>query len=1134
MLELAFESYGPLPTLQHSAEPLAYQSGSVETVADEAETRGWLAMSAMELGMAPADYNEQTNLDYSFVNGLYQAEDASPSAAESLIDALPVIGISGDRSQADALVLEGDVDGQRTLAVVFRGTDQIVDWADYLNFDTYYQLFAPLVTQIVDYLNDSDNEITQVLVSGHSLGAAAVQYFLQSLSQAGVTQTIQAYTDGSPGAETNTLGNGSEVENFLNTNDLVTKVPVYLDAPKIIVPLIEDAVSDIPGANLIAAGLSALVSAAQPKQREGSSINLDTDIASLPGVAEHNSAFYEQESEILTDFADDLESPFKGSQLAQSLTSDQVYQGPPIGIALAGVGGPETAVPAYVPGTTQLTTAALPETYTVHIQTGDTYALGNEVGLDSDLPDEFIWNLPSTSDVHIVDGGPSENATVLMPLFSSWYTEASATTVYGAETVVSLALPSAFSALNGVVGDLYRVSKIVFTGTNPFSYLYNLGMPSGPQEYVINTDGAATTVQQASPGQTALTVDSSYDYTNTGAANLTVTGSGDGDVIAIGTGNVTVDETTGDNTIFVEDAATAGNITVQTGSGDNTVITGAGNDVLTGGLGADSFEPGGGTNFVDGGGGQATLVLTANEDEYSFASAVQSDGTVGALITHVGPTGSDGVDTVVDVQTIQFADATCSLETGTTGNDTFTDSATDTIVIGGGGSDTFSATDLSSEQAQISVNSQGNVVIIEPSSFDVLVGLSTITLADATIAIAGNVLTQQNADGSSMVSTFNITGQVYTSDVLSYGAEGQLQSALYDGVTGYGNLSSFEYIYAGGNLIGADDFYTGITGQAYTGEEADYNGAGQLTGAAFTGVTGAAYSAYQYNYVGGVLSGSEFTFTTVPTGATYSSYDVDFDQAGNFTGDQFFFTNIQGQFYTSEEVNIDASGALSSVLLTGITDQAYSSLQLDYSAGTYEGYQAFLTGIKGQAYTSEEVDVSAAGQLEKVIYSGMTSTPYSSDEVDYSGGAVSDVIYNYANVTGQPYYADQVEVTPGGAGLQETQDLNSGGHDLIAMASGQTLTSLGDDTMTGSATGATTFVFNAIYGADTIANFTSADAISLPSSEFANFAAMDTTSNVANVAGNVVITAADGDTLTIDGLNTTALAGLSANFTFHS
>ena len=310
-------------------------------------------------------------------------------------------------------------------------------------------------------------------------------------------------------------------------------------------------------------------------------------------------------------------------------------------------------------------------------------------------------------------------------------------------------------------------------------------------------------------------------------------------------------------------------------------------------------------------------------------------------------------------------------------------------------------------------------------------------------------------------------------------------------------------------------------------------GEGRVTSLTATNVTGQAYSAYEYNYVGGVFAGSQFTFTTVPTGATYSSYDVDYDQAGNFTGEQFFFTNITGQFYTGEQEDFDASGAVSSVLLTGITDQAYSSLELDYSAGTYEGYQAFYTGITGQSYTSEEVDISAAGQLEKVVYSGMTSTPYSSVEADYSDGALADFIYNFTNVTGASYYSYQVEDNPSGAMLQETLDLNSGGHDLIATASGQTLTSLGDDTMTGSTTGSTTFVLNAVYGADTIANLTSSDIVSMPTSEFANFTVLSRAASFGT--GAAVITATDGDTLTLDGIATSAqLKNLSGDFTFHA
>jgi hypothetical protein len=337
---------------------------------------------------------------------------------------------------------------------------------------------------------------------------------------------------------------------------------------------------------------------------------------------------------------------------------------------------------------------------------------------------------------------------------------------------------------------------------------------------------------------------------------------------------------------------------------------------------------------------------------------------------------------------------------------------------------------------------------------------------------------------------------------------------------------------SGGSFIGSKFFYTGISAQAYTGEEVDYDGAGQVARALFTGDTADPFSSYEYDYVGGVFAGSKFTYATVPAGATYSSYEVDYNQANELFGDKFFFTNIAGQPYTGEEADFDASGDLTRVVLTGVTDQAYSSLEEDYFAGTYEGYKAFYV-VTGQAYTNEEVDVSASNQIEKVVYSGMASTPYSSVEQDYSGGALADTIYEFTNVAGASYYSYQVEDTPGGAGLQETFDLNSGGHALVALTGGQTLTSLGDDKMTGSATGSTTFVLDAVYGADTITNLTGTDIISMPSSEFASFTALSGAASFGT--GNAVTTAGDGDTLTLKGVTTlTQLQGLSGYFIFHS
>ena len=102
---------------------------------------------------------------------------------------------------------------------------------------------------------------------------------------------------------------------------------------------------------------------------------------------------------------------------------------------------------------------------------------------------------------------------------------------------------------------------------------------------MVHLDGSAVTVQTALAGQTALTVDPSFDYTDAGDENLTITGSGLGDIIALGSGNNTVIETTGSNIIFVKDAATAGSNTIHGGDGYDTIVGGQGNDTIVGGSG---------------------------------------------------------------------------------------------------------------------------------------------------------------------------------------------------------------------------------------------------------------------------------------------------------------------------------------------------------------------------------------------------------------------------------------------------------------------------------------------------------------------------------------------------------------------
>ena len=153
---------------------------------------------------------------------------------------------------------------------------------------------------------------------------------------------------------------------------------------------------------------------------------------------------------------------------------------------------------------------------------------------------------------------------------------------------------------------------------------------------MLHLDGSAVTVQTALAGQTALTVDPSFDYTDAGDENLTITGSGLGDIIALGSGNNTVIETTGSNIIFVKDAATAGSNTIHGGDGYDTIVGGQGNDTIVGGSGI------------------TTVYYSGARSEYQITRLDN-----GALqIADPGIGTPEGTDTLSGVEFFRFADKT--------------------------------------------------------------------------------------------------------------------------------------------------------------------------------------------------------------------------------------------------------------------------------------------------------------------------------------------------------------------------------------------------------------------------------------------------------------------------------------------
>jgi Protein of unknown function (DUF2974) len=137
---------------------------------------------------------------YSLANGSY----------DGVYDSGPDLG------QADALVLKGNVDGKWTLAIAFRGTDNPNDVFDYVDFSLHYEKFKPLIDAIKSYVANPAHGIEQVLLSGHSLGGAMVQF---AMNESFAGANAQGFTWGSPGAEMAPLN--ANIVNFEHQSDVV-------------------------------------------------------------------------------------------------------------------------------------------------------------------------------------------------------------------------------------------------------------------------------------------------------------------------------------------------------------------------------------------------------------------------------------------------------------------------------------------------------------------------------------------------------------------------------------------------------------------------------------------------------------------------------------------------------------------------------------------------------------------------------------------------------------------------------------------------------------------------------------------------------------------------------------------------
>jgi hypothetical protein len=234
----------------------AYDQSSKDAVAD-----GWHALSAAELGIQAKGSG---SVRHTFEDGVY-------------------VGDTNRSSEGQALVLTREVDGKTVLTVAFRGTVDLEEqFLDYFPFDNHYKGFKPLVGAVKKYVADASNGIDKVVVTGHSLGAAMAQLFMNETLDA----PLSGYTFGSPGADG--ARHRAPLLNFEHTNDAIPDLGDIKD------------------------------------ERSGGVVTVD--INGLDGSSRsHSIERYMKTTAFLSEQAEDKDGPFHGHKLAKAFRDGGTY-----------------------------------------------------------------------------------------------------------------------------------------------------------------------------------------------------------------------------------------------------------------------------------------------------------------------------------------------------------------------------------------------------------------------------------------------------------------------------------------------------------------------------------------------------------------------------------------------------------------------------------------------------------------------------------------------------------------------------------------------------------------------------------------------------------------------------------------
>jgi len=142
------------------------------------KTFGYKTLTSADLGfdsseISASDVSDGFDQNYTYAGGLYRNNYVDTGVGATT----PFTGAG-----AVALVNTKETDAGKTLYLTFRGTDADGPTADgeagTANGQVrYYEQLRDLIDHVYDYVSDAENGVTDIVVSGHSLGGAVADLF---------------------------------------------------------------------------------------------------------------------------------------------------------------------------------------------------------------------------------------------------------------------------------------------------------------------------------------------------------------------------------------------------------------------------------------------------------------------------------------------------------------------------------------------------------------------------------------------------------------------------------------------------------------------------------------------------------------------------------------------------------------------------------------------------------------------------------------------------------------------------------------------------------------------------------------------------------------------------------------------